>query len=251
MDLALKDKVVLVTGASRGIGAAAAKALAAHGAKVVVNYLCNVEKADEVINEIRQKGGTATARCADVRDRAAVDDMVASITSEYGGIDILVNNANISFPVQPFTAFKWEEFEAKIMGEMKALVNCSQAVLPSMIEKKAGKLIYISSSLSRSPGFGFSAHAAAKGAMDSMVKVMATELGPQGITANVIGPGLTLTDATASQPREMHEQMASLTPLRRIGMPDDIAGVVVFLASALSNYVNGQYIPVTGGMYMV
>jgi len=251
MDLGLKEKVALVTGSSRGIGAAAAKALAAHGVRVAVNYLCNVEKADEVINEIEKQGGVATAFCADVRDRAAVDTMAASIIKEYGNIDILVNNANISFPVQPFTAITWEEFEAKIMGEMKALVNCSQAVLPAMIEKKAGKLIFISSSLSRSPGFGFSAHAAAKGAMDSMAKVMATELGPNGITVNVIGPGLTLTDATAGQPREMHEQMAAFNPLRRIGMPEDVAGVVVFLASTLSNYVNGQYIPVNGGMFMV
>jgi len=251
MDLGLNGRVALVTGAGRGIGAATAKALAAHGAKVAVNYLCGLETADDVLQEIRQQGGTAMLACADVRDRAAVDTMVRSVTKELGGIDILVNNANIGFPVKPFADFRWEEFEAKLMGEMKALMNCSQAVLPSMLSKRGGKLIFISSSLSRSPGAGFSAHAAAKGAMDSIAKVMATELGPQGVTVNVIGPGLTLTDATKHQPRAMHEQIASVTPLRRLGLPEDVAGVAVFLASRLSDYVNGQYIPVNGGMFMV
>jgi 3-oxoacyl-[acyl-carrier protein] reductase len=251
MDLGLNGKVALVTGAGRGIGAATAKALAAHGAKVAVNYLCGQETADGVLKEIKQQGGTAMLACADVRDRPAVDAMVRSVTKELGGIDILVNNANISFPVKAFADFSWEEFEAKILGEMKALMNCSQAVLPSMLAKKAGKLIFISSSLSRSPGFGFSAHAAAKGAMDSIAKVMATELGPQGVTVNVIGPGLTLTDATKGQPKEMQDQIASFTPLRRLGLPEDVAGVAVFLASRLSDYVNGQYIPVNGGAFMV
>ena len=251
MDLGLKGKVALVTGGGRGIGAATAKALAAHGARVAVNFLCGQETADDVLKAIREKGGTAMLACADVRDRAAVNAMVQTVTKELGGIDILVNNANISFPVKPFTDFSWEEYEAKLLGEMKALVNCSQAVLPGMLKKKYGKLILVSSSLSRSPGPGFSAHAAAKGAMDSIAKVMATELGPQGITVNVIGPGLTLTDATKHQPREMHEQIASFTPLRRLGMPDDVAGVAVFLASRLADYVNGQYIPVNGGAFMV
>jgi 3-oxoacyl-[acyl-carrier protein] reductase len=251
MDLGLKGKVALVTGAGRGIGAATAKALAAHGARVAVNFLCGQETADDVLKAIREKGGTAMLACADVRDRPAVNAMVQSVAKELGGIDILVNNANISFPVKPFADFSWEEYEAKLLGEMKALVNCSQAVLPGMLKKKYGKLILVSSSLSRSPGPGFSAHAAAKGAMDSIAKVMATELGPQGVTVNVIGPGLTLTDATKHQPREMHEQIASFTPLRRLGMPDDVAGVAVFLASRLADYVNGQYIPVNGGAFMV
>ena len=120
-----------------------------------------------------------------------------------------------------------------------------------MINRKSGKLIFVSSSLSRFPGFGFSAHAAAKSAMDSMAKVMATELGPSGITVNVAGPGLTLTDATAGQPQEMHDQIAAITPLRRLGKPDDIGGVVLFLASSLSDYLNGEYIPVTGGNFMI
>jgi 3-oxoacyl-[acyl-carrier protein] reductase len=97
-----------------------------------------------------------------------------------------------------------------------------------------------SSSLSRFPGYGVSAHAAAKSAMDGMAKIMATELGPIGITANVVGPGLTLTDATAGQPKEMHEQIAGITPLKRLRLPDDIAGIILFLASPLSDYLSGE-----------
>ena len=251
MELGLKDKVALITGASRGIGAASAKALASHGATVIVNYINAKDKAEAVLDEIKVLGAKGMIFQADVRDSAAVNTMVDSALKEFGQIDIMVNNASINFPIRPFVELTWDQIEAKITGEMKSLYNCSQAVLKDMINRKSGKLVFISSSLSRFPGYGFSAHAAAKSAMDAMAKVMAMELGPVGITVNVIGPGLTLTDATAGLPKEMHEQVAAITPLRRLGMPDDIAGAVVFLASSLSDYLNGEYLPVTGGSYMI
>jgi 3-oxoacyl-[acyl-carrier protein] reductase len=251
MDLGLRDKVAIITGASRGIGAASAKALAHHGATVVINYIKSKDKAEELLDEIKKAGGKGVVCQADVRDQDAVNDMVESILNEFGKIDVLVNNANIDFPIKPFIELTWDQIEAKILGEMKALYNCSRAVLKDMLVRKSGKLIFVSSSLSRFPGFGFSAHAAAKSAMDGMAKVMAMELGPTGITVNVVGPGLTITDATAGQPKEVHEQVAAITPLRRLGMPDDIAGVVLFLASSLSDYLNGEYIPVTGGSFMI
>ena len=251
MELGLKDKVALITGASRGIGAASAKALAHHGAKVVINYINSSDKAEGLLDEIKKSGGKGMVIQADVRDQGAVNDMVESTLKDFGKIDILVNNANINFPIRPFIELTWEQIEAKILGEMKALYNCSHAVLNGMMTKKSGKLIFVSSSLSRFPGYGFSAHAAAKSAMDSIAKIMAMELGPMGITVNVVGPGLTITDATAGQPKEVHEQVAAITPLRRLGVPDDIAGVVLFLASSLSDYLNGEYIPVTGGSFMI
>jgi 3-oxoacyl-[acyl-carrier protein] reductase len=251
MELGLKDKVAVITGASRGIGAASARALAHHGATVVVNYIKSKDKAEDLLDGIKKAGGRGMVYQADVRDQGAVNVMVEATHKEFGKIDVLVNNANINFPIKPFTEFTWDQMEAKILGEMKALYNCSQAVLKDMMNRKSGKLIFVSSSLSRFPGYGFSAHAAAKSAMDSMAKVMAMELGPMGITVNVVGPGLTLTDATAGQPKEVHEQVAAITPLRRLGMPDDIAGVVLFLASSLSDYLNGEYIPVTGGSFMI
>jgi 3-oxoacyl-[acyl-carrier protein] reductase len=218
---------------------------------VVINYIKSKDKADELLNEIKKAGGKGMVFQADVRDQGAVNSMVESTLREFGKIDVLVNNANINFPIRPFIELTWEQIEAKILGEMKALYNCSQAVLKDMLVRKSGKLIFVSSSLSRFPGFGFSAHAAAKSAMDGMAKVMAMELGPSGITVNVVGPGLTITDATAGQPKEVHEQVAAITPLGRLGMPDDIAGVVLFLASSLSDYLTGEYIPVTGGSFMI
>lgn len=251
MELNLHGKVVVVTGASRGIGAAVAKGLGAQGAAVIVNYHNNREKAEEVLAHIKNSGGEGRIVQADVRDTEAVDTMVETAISKFGQVDALVNNANIDFPIKPFVALSWEEIHTKITGEMHALYNCSQAVLRDMTKRKSGKLIFVSSSLSRHPGFGFSAHAAAKSAMDAMAKVMATELGPDGITVNVVGPGLVKTDATAGLPAEVHEQTAAFTPLRRVGVPDDIAGVVVFLASSLSDYLTGQYIPVCGGSFML
>jgi len=251
MDLGLKDKVAIITGASRGIGAASAKVLAHHGATVVINYIKSKNKAEVLLDEIKKAAGKGMVYQADVRDQNAVNDMVESTLNEFGKIDVLVNNANINFPIRPFMELTWDQIETKILGEMKALYNCSQAVLKDMLGRKSGKLIFVSSSLSRFPGFGFSAHAAAKSAMDGMAKVMAMELGPSGITVNVVGPGLTLTDATAGQPKEVHEQVAAMTPLRRLGLPEDIAGVILFLASSLSDYLNGEYIPVTGGSFMI
>lgn len=251
MELGLKNKVVLITGASRGIGAAIAKALASHGASVIINYIQNREKAEKVLNDIKSNGGKGIVVQADVRDAGAVNRMVEEGIKKFGWIDILINNANINFPVKPFTDLLWEEIEAKISGEMKALYNCSQAVLKDMMKRKSGKLIFISSGLSRHPGYGFSAHAAAKSAMDSIAKVMALELGPYGITINVIGPGLTRTDATSGMPEDGFKRLAEMTPLKRVGEPADVAGAAVFLSSSLSDYLTGEYIPVNGGSFMI
>jgi 3-oxoacyl-[acyl-carrier protein] reductase len=250
MDVGLKGKVVLITGGSRGIGAAAARMLAAAGAVTIINYYRSRTQAEELLAEITQSGGQGMAIGADVRERGEVDRLVAAVVARHGGIDVLVNNAHINFPIKPFTELAWEEMEAKISGEMKALYNCSQAVLKEMLPRRAGKLILVSSTLSRFPGYGFAAHAAAKAAMDSMGRVMATELGPLGITVNTIGPGLTETDATAGLPPEMKEGIAAMTPLGRVGQPEDVARVILFLASPLADYLTGGYIPLCGGACM-
>ena len=251
MCIDLQGKVALVTGASRGIGAAIARDLADHNAAVVINYLRSKDKAEAIRQEISGAGGRAIAVQADVRDRGSVDRMVAAAEKELGRIDILVNNANIDFPMQPFTEMSWPDIEAKLTGEIGAMVHCCQAVLPGMIEKKYGKIILISSTLSREPGFGFAAHCAAKAAVDSLARTMAHELGPAGIYVNVVGPGLTRTDATAGLPVEVFHHTAEHTPLLRVAEPQDIASVTMFLASEMSDYVTGQYIPVNGGGFML
>jgi len=251
MCIDLQGKVAMVTGASRGIGAAVARDLADHDAAVVINYLHSKDKAEALKKTIMEAGGRAATFHADVRERSAVERMVASVEKELGTIDILVNNAAVDFPMQPFMELSWSDIEAKLTGEIGALVHCCQAVLPGMIAKKSGKIILVSSTLSREPGYGFAAHCAAKAAMDSMARTMALELGPSKININVVGPGLTKTDATAGLPPEVHEQIAAHTPLLRVAEPEDIAGVVMFLASEMSDYLTGQYIPVNGGGFML
>ncbi len=251
MCIDLQGKVALVTGASRGIGAAVARDLADHDAAVVINYLQSKDKAEALKQSIIESGGKAIALQADVRDRAAVDKMVARTEKELGPVDILVNNANINFPMQPFDEMAWPDIEAKLTGEIGAMVHCCQAVIPGMKQKKYGKIILVSSTLSREPGYGFAAHCAAKAAMDSLARTMAQELGPAGIYVNLVGPGLTRTDATAGMPPEVFTHTAEHLPLLRVAAPRDIAGVVMFLASEMSDYVTGQYIPVNGGGFML
>lgn len=247
----LKDKVALVTGASRGIGAATAKLLAARGAAVVVNYFQSEKAARDVVAAIGAAGGRALAIKADVREREQVDDMAKEAEKAFGPLNVLVINASIGFPVKPFLEYPWDAFEAKLLGEMKAAFNCCKAVVPGMVARKSGSVIAISSGLSRHPGQGFCAHSSAKSALDSFIKSIALELGPSGVRANAVAPGLTLTDATSFLPAEAKEASARATPLKRNGLPEDIAGAVLFLASDASRFVTGQYIPVSGGIMML
>ncbi len=246
----LQGKVAIITGSSRGIGAAIAKLLAANGAKVAVNYVQNKEQGEKVVKEILDAGGKAILVQADASVREQVEAMVKKTEAELGPVDILVNNANMSFPVVPFVQFPWEGFEKKLLSEMRAAFFCCQTVVPGMIARKGGCIVNISSGLSRVPGIGFVAHTSAKSALDAFSKALALELGQYGIRVNVVAPGLTNTDATAHQPQEMKTAVANHTPLRRLGEPDDIAGAVLFYCADWSKFVTGTYMPVSGGIQM-
>lgn len=246
----LRDKVAIVTGSSRGIGAATVKLLAAHGAKVAVNYAQNREKGEKVLDEITRAGGKAILVRADVTVREDVEAMVEKTEDALGPVDILVNNAGIHFPVTSFLQYRWEDFEKKVLGEMKALYYPCQAVVPGMVERGAGCIVNISSGLSRVPGPGFVAHSTAKSALDGFSKSLALELGPGGIRVNVVAPGATDTDAIAFMPKEMRERITAHTPLRRFGQPEDVAGAVLFFCADWSRFVTGTYLPVCGGNQM-
>ena len=246
----LDGKVAIVTGSSRGIGAATAKLLAQHGAKVTVNYKKNEEAGFRTLTDIKNSGGAGMLIQADVTDRTQVAAMVTITEQELGPVDILVNNANMSFPVLPFVKFPWEGFEQKLLHEMKAAFFCCQAVAIGMIERKQGCIVNVSSGLSRVPGPGFIAHTSAKSALDAFSKALALELGPFGIRVNVVAPGLTITDATAFQPEAMKAAIADRTPLKRLAQPEDIAGAVLFYCADWSRFVTGTYLPVCGGTQM-
>ncbi|NTU53979.1 MAG: 3-oxoacyl-ACP reductase FabG [Chlorobiaceae bacterium] len=247
----MKNRVALVTGASRGIGRATAKLFAAEGAAVAVNYLQSESAARVVVEEITNAGGKAMAVRADVRDEAQVRAMVAEVELTLGPLDILVSNAAIGFLVKPFTKFTWDEFQAKLNGELKSIFFCCQAVLPGMTERGSGSIIAISSTLSRHSSPGFIAHSTAKSGLDAFVRSLAEEVGPFGVRVNVVAPGLTLTDATAWLPEEQKAMIGDMAPLKRVALPEDIAGAVLAIASDNSRFITGCYIPVSGGLLML
>ena len=247
----LKGKIALVTGSSRGIGAATAIKLAQHGAIVAVNYNNSEEKAQNIVNTILKDNGTAIYVKANIFDKVESEQMVGAVEKQLGKIDVLVLNAGANFKMAPFMEQTWEDFENKILKEVKGSYWTIKAVLPSMIERKTGSIIIISSGLSRKPGYGFSTHTTAKSALDGFAKALAIEFGPIGIRVNVIAPGLTLTDATSFMQQAQIDAAASIIPLRRIGTPEDIAGAVLFYASDESKYITGNYLPVNGGQIML
>lgn len=247
----LKNRVALITGSSRGIGAATARLFAAQGASVAVNYNSNKDAALAVVNDITAAGGKAIAVQADVTDCSQVKNMITEVTESLGNIDTLVLNAGMNFKHAPFLEQEWADFERKIMGEMKAVYYTCQLVLPSMVEKKRGSIILVSSGLSKKPGRGFVTHSAAKAAVNMLSHSLADEFGPLGIRVNTIAPGLTLTDATSWMPEERLQMAAKHNPMRRIGQPEDLAGAILFLASDYAAYINGGYLPVDGGVTML
>ncbi|MDD9311434.1 SDR family NAD(P)-dependent oxidoreductase [Cytobacillus firmus] len=246
----LNEKVAIITGASRGIGAATAKLFAENGAKVVVNYANNESAAEEIVESIRENGGQSISIQADVRNQDQMSSLVNQTISHFGKVDILVNNAAINFAMKSFSDMEWDEFKPKIEEEMKAAFISTKSVLPIMKEQKYGKLVYISSGLSHQPIPGFIAHGTAKAAMNSFVRYLAQELGPYNITANTISPGMVETDATKHTPAEEKEKTAMFTPLGRIANPEDIARAALFFASDQSAFMTGTYVPVSGGMEM-
>jgi len=247
----LSGKTALITGSSRGIGAATAKLFAEHGANVVVNYANNETSARSVIAEIEQAGGKAFAIKADVSKESEIKNLVAETKKHFGSIDTLVLNASFSFPTMPFVQYQWEDFERKLISEIKSAFCCCKEVVPLMQKKKEGCIIAVSSGLSRTPGIGYIAHSTAKSGLDAFVRSLALELGSSGIRVNAVAPGLTETDAIAHMPDQIKQIMAEHTPLKRIAQAEDIAGVILMMASDQTKYITGAYIPVSGGNHML
>jgi 3-oxoacyl-[acyl-carrier protein] reductase len=246
----LNGKTALITGASRGIGAACARLMAAQGAAVAINYVNSKDAAEKVAADIIAKGGKAVALQADVRDAAQVDRLLKSAEEALGPVDILVLNAGPAVPWMSVTDLDQEAFEAKVLDEMRSFFLPAKAVMPGMIARKKGCIIGISSGLSRYPSFGFTAHTTSKSAVDGLMKSLAFELGPHGIRVNTVAPGLTRTDATAHMPDDQVQAIAGMTPLQRVGEAEDVAGLVAALAGDGCSFVSGAYIPVSGGIQM-
>jgi 3-oxoacyl-[acyl-carrier protein] reductase len=246
----LGGKVVLVTGASRGIGAAAAKRLAQGGASVVVNYHENKEAAQKVFQEIESAGAHGMIYQADVTQKDQVEGMVKATEQKLGPVDVLVNNAYFPFEVNPLQDLSWESFHRAVEHELSAFFFCVRACLPAMKEKKAGRIIVLSSRLAQQPLPKMGAYAAAKSALESMADTMAIELGPLGIAVNVVTPAFTLTDASMIMPEAYRERVKETRPLKKHLYPEDVAGAIAFLAGDEANMLTGSHVLITGGSHL-
>lgn len=247
----LQDRVVLITGAGRGIGAATARLFGTHGARVAVNYRSDESAAAQVVRDIEASGSRALALRADVTDRDQVAVMVAKTEAALGPIDTIVLNANIPFRQAPLLNQSWDDVISKVSQELQAAMYPCQAVLPGMIERGRGVIIAVTSGLSRYHRPAMGAHSAAKAALNAFIRTLAAEHGSQGIRANLVSPGLTETDATDHMPEEMKRGVIHATPLRRLGNAADIAGAILFFATDNARFVTGGYLPVDGGMSMI
>jgi 3-oxoacyl-[acyl-carrier protein] reductase len=248
----LQGRVVLITGASRGIGAATAKLLALHGASVGVNYYKHVEAAKKVVDSITVEGGHALAVQGDVRDEQQVASMVQRVSEQFGPIDTLVLNAlTTNERTTPFLQLPWEDLKTHLDQELEALFYPCKMVVPSMIEQKQGCIIVIGSNLSRNPTPGFMAHSTSKGASESFVRSLALELGMHNIRVNTVAPWIIMTEANAFLPQQIKDMEAQMTPLKRNGQPEDVAGAVLLLASSEARFITGAYLPINGGRNML
>jgi 3-oxoacyl-[acyl-carrier protein] reductase len=244
----LSGKVAVVTGASKGIGAAIAKQLAAEGASVIVNYASSKTGADKVVAEITSAGGKALAVQADVAKQADIDRLFAETKKAFGRLDVLVNNAGI-YEFSPLEAITEEHFHKQFNLNVLGLILASQAAA-KLFDSTGGSIVNISSIVSTLAFPNAAVYSGTKGAVDAITRSLATELGPRKIRVNAIRPGMVETEGTHAagiEESEMQKQVLAGTPLGRLGKPDDIAGAAVFLASADSSWITGETLIIAGG----
>lgn len=245
----LQGKVAIVTGASKGIGASIAKHLGKEGASVVINYSSSKESADQVVNDIKRSGGKAIAVQADLVKKGDIDRLFKETKSAFGKLDILVNNAGI-YDFQPLEAITEDHFHKQFnLNVLSLLLATKEAV--EFFGQNGGNIINISSISGISPQPGAAVYCATKAAVDAITKSLAKELGPKNIRVNSLNPGMVETEGLHTSgiaDSDFRTTIEKLTPLGRIGQPDDVGKVAVFLASEDSGWITGETILVSGGL---
>lgn len=249
----LNGKVALVTGASRRIGAAVALELGRRGAAVLINYLTGKDRAEDVAERIRSDGGRAHIHCADVTNRRAVHDMACRTVEEFGGLDILVNNARRIHPKKSFLDTDWEtDISGQMSVHLGGAFNCCQEAIPLIRTRGDGAIVNILSTAFRRADPQLYAYGAAKAALRNFTMNLAIEFGPDNIRVNSVSPGNTASPGFESRhksPEEV-EKLRKKTPLQRIAAPEDVAEAVVFLCSDAARHITGADIAVNGGAFL-
>ena len=243
----LKDKVAVVTGASRGIGKAAALALASQGAKVVVNYARSSDAAEAIVKQITEAGGEAIATGADVSQSEQVDNLIKTTLDKFGRIDVLVNNAGITKDTL-LLRMKLEQWQAVIDLNLTGVFLCTKAVSKTMLKQRSGRIINIASVAGQMGNPGQANYSAAKAGVIGFTKTVAKELANRGVTVNAVAPGFIETDMTEDL---KSDDIIEFIPLGRYGKPEEVAGTIRFLAAdPAAAYITGQVFNVDGGMVM-
>lgn len=244
-----EGKSAIVTGASRGIGREIAILLGTEGARVAVNYSGSKEKAEEVVELIKQSGGEAFAFQANISDADQVKQMIDETLKTFGSIDMLVNNAGITRD-NLLMRMKEDEWDDVININLKGVFLCTKAVTRQMMKQRAGKIVNLASIVGVIGNPGQANYVAAKAGVIGLTKTTARELATRNITVNAVAPGFITTDMTDALPEDVKEQMLGSIPLGKLGSAKDVAGAVAFLLSNDANYITGQTIHVDGGMVM-
>ncbi|MFS0574015.1 3-oxoacyl-[acyl-carrier-protein] reductase [Sporosarcina sp. 179-K 3D1 HS] len=243
----LAGQVAIVTGGSRGIGAAIAKELARNGAIVAINFVSGFEKAESVVKEIEAQGGTSFAFQSDVSKSEDVQNFIQAVKDRFGKIDILVNNAGITRD-RTFRKLSTEDWNEVIDVNLNSVYHTTSAVIDHMLEQKYGRIINISSIIGQAGGFGQTNYSTSKAGMLGFTKSLALETARSGITVNAICPGFIETEMVGAMPENVLESIVSKVPMKRLGTTKEVAEAVLFLAQA--EYITGQAINVNGGLYM-
>jgi 3-oxoacyl-[acyl-carrier protein] reductase len=245
----LENKVALVTGASRGIGRAAAIALAHQKAYVSINYAGNEAAAGETLSRVRQAGGDGELSRFDVGDAAAVDAAISDLVKRKGRLDVLVVNAGIALDTLLLRVTD-EQIQKTFATNVNGALWCTKSAIRVMMKKKVGRVILLSSVVAESGNPGQAVYSASKAALIGLTKTLAREYASRGITVNAVAPGFIDTDMTSTLPEEAKASIVAQTPLGRVGTPEEVASAIVFLASDEASYITGQVLRVNGGMYV-
>jgi 3-oxoacyl-[acyl-carrier protein] reductase len=243
----LQGKTALVTGASRGIGLAIARAFAREAARVALVYNRSPEPAQKLVEEIKQAGGDAVAFQADVKSFDAAQEIVEQVVAKWGQLDILVNNAGV-IRDKLFVTMDADDWNEVVQTNLGGAFNFSRAAGVVMMRARKGKIINISSVAGAHGGRGQVNYSASKGGINSLTRALAAELAPRHVTVNAIAPGVIETEMSAAVRNLVGDEINKIIPLKRCGKPEEIAGLAVFLASPAADYITGQVITIDGGL---